>query len=85
LLGAIWLDGVGVRRAGALRLQRDRRLTWQPAAVRLGIGVVGSGLIYTLARFGFAGLNQPFWQVVLWPLSFPLRAAFGTAPWLRVC
>ena len=66
--------------AGALRLQGDRQLRWQPMAVRLGIAAAGLGLAYTLVRQGLDGLNQPFWQVVLWPLNFPAQAAFGAVP-----
>jgi hypothetical protein len=66
--------------AGALRLQRDRQPGWQPGAVRLGITVIGLGLAYILMRQGLGGLSQPFWQAALWPLNFPLRAAFGAAP-----
>ncbi len=66
--------------AGALRLQRDRQPSWQPGAARLGIAVIVVGLAYILIRQGLGGLDQPFWQVVLWPLALPIRAAFGVAP-----
>jgi hypothetical protein len=66
--------------AGALRLQRDRRLRWQPAALRWLIVATGLGLAYTLARSGLAGLGQGFWHILLWPIGIILGAAFGAAP-----
>ena len=66
--------------AGMLRLWHDRVLTWQPAALRLGILAVALALVYTLVRYGLDGLSQPVWQVALWPLAFPLSAAFVVAP-----
>lgn len=66
--------------AGALRLQRDRQLTWQPGVLRLGIACLGLGLAVALICQGLDGLSQPFWQVVLAPLNLPLFVAFGAAP-----
>jgi len=66
--------------AGALRLQGERQLSWQPGAIRLVIAAVGLGLTFTLFLHGVVGLDQPFWQAVLWPIILPLNAAFGAAP-----
>ncbi len=66
--------------AGAMRLQRNHQRGWQAGLVRLAIVVMGLVLAYILIRQGLGGLSRPFWQVVLWPLNFPLRAAFGAAP-----
>lgn len=67
---------------GALRLWHDRQLTWQPGAVRLCILAVGLALAYALIPQGLGGLSHLPWQVVLWPLAFPLSAAFGAVPLL---
>jgi hypothetical protein len=73
MLAVVWA-------AGALRLQGDRQLSWQPVATRLLIAAVALGLTFTLFLHGVVGLDQLFWQVVLWPIVLPLYAAFGAAP-----
>lgn len=67
---------------GTLRLQRDRWLVWQPGALRGAILIAALYLAYTLARSGLAGIDQGVWQALLWPIAFPLQAAFGAAPYI---
>jgi hypothetical protein len=73
MLALVWAVGM-------LRLWHDRVLTWQPGVLRALILAVVLGLAYTLASFGLDGLSQPFWQVALWPIYYPVSAAFGVAP-----
>ena len=64
---------------GALRLQGDRQLHWQPSAARLGIVAFGTWIAFVVMR---DGLSQPTWQVLLSPILLPLQSAFDVAPFL---
>jgi len=67
--------------AGTLRLQGDRRISWQPRAARWVIAITGLFLAYTLFPYNqVTAPGQGLWQAVRWLIELPLRAAFETAP-----
>ncbi len=66
---------------GALRLRGDREIAWLDKAALALIAVFVVAALWTLLTSGMAGFSATGWQVSLWVLSFPLKAAFGTAPW----
>ncbi|HLO32996.1 MAG TPA: hypothetical protein VK249_27875, partial [Anaerolineales bacterium] len=67
---------------GALRLQGNREWRWLPHLVLIGILLGAGGLIRGLKAPALVELFTPVWYVVLWPLHYPLQAAFSIHAWI---
>jgi hypothetical protein len=66
---------------GALRLQGDREWRRLPGLVLTGIALIIISFAWGIGNPDFRGLVAPLGQVILWPLHYPLQAAFSVQPW----
>jgi len=68
---------------GALRLQGNRELHWLPRMVLIGTILALSGLVWSIKVPMLIEMSAPVWQIILWPLHYPLQAAFFIHPWVN--
>jgi hypothetical protein len=66
---------------GALRLHGDREWRWLPSLTLIGIVLLISSLVCGIESPALTGVVTPVWQAILWPLNYPLQAAFSIRPW----
>ena len=64
---------------GALRLQGNREWRWLPRLALMGILLIVGSLVWSIKVPELIKL----WQAVLWPLNYPLQAAFSIHPWIN--
>jgi hypothetical protein len=76
LLAVLWA-------LGALRLQGNREWRWSPRLVVIGILLVIGSLVLGIENPEWAKSIAPIGQILLWPLDYPLRAAFSLSPWIN--
>ena len=76
LLAVLWA-------LGALRLQGNREWRWFPRLVLIGIFLIIGSLVLGIENPGWAKSIAPIGQGILWPLNYPLRAAFSISPWIN--
>ena len=76
LLAVLWA-------LGALRLQGNREWRWFPRLALIGILLVIGSLVLGIENPGWAKSIAPIGQGILWPLDYPLRAAFSIFPWIN--
>jgi hypothetical protein len=67
---------------GALRLQGNHERRWLPRLVLIGILLAVGGLIGSLKVPAWVELLTHVWQAVLWPMNYPLQAAFSIHTWI---
>jgi hypothetical protein len=67
---------------GALRLQGDREWRWMSRLTLIMILVVIGSLTLGIIKPEFAALVAPVGGAILWPLRYPLQAAFSLHAWI---
>jgi hypothetical protein len=67
---------------GALRLQGNREWRWLPRLVLVIIFLVIAILAWGIENPELARLIAPLRQAIVWPLYYPLQAAFSIRPWI---
>jgi hypothetical protein len=68
---------------GTLRLQGNREWRWLPRLVPIIIFLVIGILAWGIGKPEFARLIAPVRQAIVWPLYYPLQAAFSIHPWIN--
>lgn len=76
LLAVLWA-------LGALRLQGNREWRWFPHLVLIGILLVIGSLVLGIENPEWFKSIAPIVQRILWPLNYPLQAAFSITPWIN--
>lgn len=68
---------------GALRLQGNREQRWLSRLVLVGILMTVIGLLGSISVPEFLNLVMPVWHAALFPVNYPLQAAFSMHPWMN--
>ena len=76
LLAVLWA-------LGAMRLQGNREWRWFPRLVLIGIVLIIGSLVLGIENPGWAKSMALIGQRMLWPLDYPLQAAFSISPWIN--